>query len=83
MSRHHVSHTKDRLLRDVQALSAEELKTLYGVEVEEDGRVFDTTENRYFQDLTEWAVYMAEQEDDSMYGSFTKIGHKTRFDDEY
>ena len=83
MSKHHVSHSKDRYLRDVKAMSKEELINLYGIDIEDDGRVFDSTENRYFDSLTAWAIYMAEQENDDMYGSFTKIGHKGRFDDDY
>lgn len=83
MSRHHVSHNNDRLLREVKVMTPEQLKDLYGIEIEEDGRVFDSTENRYFDNISRWAMYMAEQEDEDQYGSFTKIGHKGRFDDDY
>ena len=83
MSKHHVSHTQSRVMNDVRTLPAEELVDLYGIEISEDGSVFDPTENRKFQSVSEWAQYIAEQDSDDNYGSFSKFGGKHVFDDEY
>ena len=82
MSRH-VSHSHTRVLNDVRTLPNEELATLYGIEINEDGTVYDPTENRTFDDLNDWATYIDEQEDDDNYSSFNKIGGKHSFDDDF
>lgn len=83
MSRHNVSHTQSRVLNDVRTLSRQELIDLYGIEIAEDGTVFDPTENQKFKSLTEWASFIDERDDENNYGSFSKIGGKQYFDDEY
>lgn len=83
MSKHHISHSQQRMLNDVQRLGKEQLIELYGIEVSEDGTVFDPTENRKFDDLKEWAMYIGEQDDDDNYGTFSKITSPPAYDDEY
>jgi hypothetical protein len=70
------------VLNDVRSLPIEKLIDLYGIEVSEDGTVFDPTENRRFDNLQDWAECVAEQEDDSNYSTFSKIGGRYAFDDE-
>ncbi|TFG94101.1 hypothetical protein E4H12_15805 [Candidatus Thorarchaeota archaeon] len=82
MSRHHISLTQARVLTDVQTLPTEEITNLYGIEVSDDGTVYDPTENLKFPDLDEWATHIAEQDDEDNYSSFSKIGGKHAFDDE-
>lgn len=80
MSKQHVSHTPSSVLNDVRTLSTEELVNLYGIEISmDDGTVFDPTENRRFDNLTEWAIYVVEQDDENNYGSFDKFGGKFGF----
>lgn len=83
MSKHHVSLTQSRVLNDVRTLPPQELTELYGIEISDDGSVFDPTENRRFEDVAEWAQYIASQDDDDNYSSFSKIGGRHAFDDEY
>ena len=70
------------VLNDVRLLPVEEIVSLYGIEVAEDGTVFDPTENQKFANLNEWAMYIAERENEDNYGSFSKIGGRHGFDDE-
>lgn len=82
MSRQHVLHVQSKVLNDVRTLPSDELIALYGIEVSNDGSVFDPTENRKFEDIDEWAQFIAELDDDDNYSSFSKIGGKYAFDDE-
>lgn len=83
MSKHHVSDLQTRVLNDVHRLSPEELADLYGIDIAEDGVVFDPTENQRFDTLEAWADFIARQENDDNYGAFIKRNGKSRFDDEY
>lgn len=58
----------------VLKMSWDDLRNLYGIEIdEEDGTVFDPVENKTFKDLIEWDLYVKEQEQEDMYGQFTKM----------
>jgi hypothetical protein len=50
--------------------------------VEEDGTVWDSVEQRTFNNTTTWAEFIIDQEDDSQYAGFSKIGGKCYFDDD-
>lgn len=83
MSKRHTSHSTSRMLSDIQTMDKTELETLYGIEIAEDGSVYDLAEFKEFESLQAWADYMDELENDDNYSSFTKIGSKLPFDDEY
>jgi len=83
MSKHHVSDTHSRVLNDVRRLSHEQLVELYGIDIDNDGSVFDPTENQQFDTLEDWARFISERDSDDNYGSFVKRGGKHRYDDEY
>lgn len=83
MSKHHVSQIQASVLSNVKKMSNEELVNLYGVEISEDGSVFDPTENRKFKDIDEWAMFIAEQEDENNYGHLDKFARRNVFDDDY
>lgn len=71
------------VFNDIRRLSVEELQELYGIEIEADGKVFDPTVTKTFPTLEQWAIWLADQEQEDNYGKFTKIGGKHLFDDEY
>lgn len=49
---------------DIQHLKPLELNRLYGIEVHENGAVEDTTSGQWFDSLTAWANFEAEQQDE-------------------
>ena len=65
------------------ALTKDELNDLYGIELHEDGSVFDPVENRKFKTVIAWLEFVNEREHDDMYGSFEKRGNSKHYDDEY
>jgi len=83
MSKHHVSHTVVRVLNDVRNMPKQDLEELYGLEIRDDGTVYDLAEFTEFASLQKWATFFAEQQEDENYSTFTKIGGKHAFDDEY
>jgi hypothetical protein len=82
MSKHQIIHSQSRVLKDVAALPPQDLIQLYGIEIAEDGTVYDPTENQKFKSLAEWAEFVAVTDDENNYGSFNKIGGRHAFDDE-
>lgn len=80
MSKSHCSSTQ--VLHDIQALPQEDIVELYGIEVNEDGSIFDPMENRTFTNLLEWATFIDQQEADENYGTMVKLGGKVKFDDD-
>lgn len=82
MSRYHCSSTPTQVLHDIQIYSSEQLIELYGIEINEDGTVFDPAENKTFATIIEWATWIDEQEADDNYGTLVKLGGKVRFDDD-
>lgn len=51
------------LINEINRLSDEEIKILYGIELIEKGKVFDTTYDRTFDSINEWAMFNIEQDD--------------------
>lgn len=68
---------------DVFKLSRDELYELYGVELRDDGSVYDPIEDKLFTSLTTWKQYADDQEEDDHYRSFQKIGGRYAYDDDY
>ena len=82
MSKHHsLLHT--RVFNDIRTMKKEDLEEFYGIEISEDGAVYDLAERLNFTDLHRWAAFYIEREEEDGYSSVTKIGSKHSFDDEY
>lgn len=60
---HAISSDVEHILHDIEHLSQEEVEQLYGIVLEENGAIFDPTENRHFKTVGEWAEYEAEQDE--------------------
>jgi len=58
-----VAHEIMFVVNEVNRLPEEEVKSLYGIEIFEDGRVFDQTYNKIFGTVGEWAQFNVEQDD--------------------
>lgn len=82
MSKHYNSHSS-RVMVDIHTLEVDELQDLYGIEINEDGTVYDLTEFKEFETLADWANYIVAIEEEENYGTVLKIGGKLLFDDEY
>lgn len=66
MSRHHHVHAHDvaHIVNDINRMSSpEEIRMVYGIEVNDDGTVFDPTYNRTFATVTDWADFSVEQDE--------------------
>lgn len=63
MSRHHhkAAETAETIQHDLNDLTEEELKHRYGIEINEDGSVFDSAYNMKFKSIGEWVSFEAEQ----------------------
>jgi len=58
-----VSHEVMYTISEINRLSPEEIKSLYGIEILEDGTVLDETYARKFDNVAEWATFNVEQDD--------------------
>lgn len=74
-------HSHSRVWSDIQNLSREELESLYGIHIEDDGSVWDTLEHQGFATLAEWAAFTESQDDE--YEDCSSMNKRHRFDDEY
>jgi len=66
MSKHNHSATAQEIayvVSEVNRLSEEEVRSLYGIELLEGGKVFDPTYNQEFASIGEWATFNVEQDD--------------------
>ena len=66
---------------NIRVLPLIEITEQYGIEIEEDGSIWDTVEGQRFDTLTDWAAYIDELNNDELYDNFSKIGSKHEFDD--
>lgn len=81
MSKQGVGHHHSSVLFDVQIKTFDELEELYGIEVYEDGSVYDPCEDRDFDTLSEWAKFVDEQEKADN-AAFEKRGKQSYYDDD-
>lgn len=63
-----------RIHHDIISMSSAELESTYGIEIDEDGTVWDDLEGMEFHSLSEWADFCDSQDEDQ--GSFIKVGGK-------
>ncbi len=71
----------DGPLHDIHVLSIQELGDLYDIVISADGSVWDSVEWKTFTNLTEWAEYYIEINEDL--DDYSKIGKKQNWNDEY
>lgn len=83
MSKHHVSHAFDNVMRDVRTMTTEDLQNHYGIELNKDGTIIDVCTERTFASTVTWAQFAAEEEDDADCTSFQRRHGKAHYDDEY
>lgn len=82
MSKHYNSYTPDSVTRAIIHMSIEEIAEHYGIEIAEDGRVYDPMDNRRFDSVTEWALYMDEVEQQAEYAAGYHGNTRYAFDDD-
>lgn len=68
---------------NVLKLSVEELQETFGIEVDEDGTVYDPVEDRSFATIIAWKYFTDQQEQDEMRGGKEYFGGRYGYDDEY
>jgi len=82
MSKYHVSHSPESVVRAIQTMDQEEVEQQFGIEIDEDGSVWDGCEGRTFTTLAEWALYMDECEDAALDAAMCKGNTRYGFDDD-
>lgn len=82
MSKQRVSHSHSQVLHDVEFMTDAQLQEEYGIEIAEDGTVWDSYENQTFATINEWGQYMADLEEEDNYATTVKVNGKWSFDDE-
>ena len=84
MNQRNYALTNSTVLQDIRTLSHEELSEDYSIHIsEEDGSVWDAVEDCTFNNIQLWAEFIADQDNDDLYGGVTRIGGKQYFDDNY
>lgn len=83
MSKYHNSHAPESVVRVIKAMSTEDIEQEYGVEIDEDGSVWDGCEGRSFSSIAEWALFMDECEDAALEAVMCKGNVRYAFDDDY
>lgn len=56
------SHEIAYIVNEVNRLTEEEIKSLYGIELFDNGKVFDPTYDKTFDSVSEWAEFNIEQD---------------------
>lgn len=82
MSKPYNSYTPDSVTRAIIHMSVEEIVDQYGIEVSEDGGVWDGCEGRNFATLAEWALFMDECEEAAFEAATCKGNTRYCFDDD-
>jgi hypothetical protein len=59
----------------------EDIEYEYGITIYEDGTVFDPAYDRTFATLSDWV--QATVEDDFAEEAFVRVGHKSKYEDDY
>lgn len=83
MSKYHVSHSPESVVRAIQTMNVEEIEQQFGIEVDDNGSVWDACEGRSFATLSEWALYMDECEEQAFEAAMCRGNVRYGFDDDY
>lgn len=77
-------HAYSRVMHDIQSMSTEELEQSYGIDIAEDGSVWDVCEMKTYETITMWATAMNELErEDAAYVPASSRSSKSRYQDDY
>lgn len=76
------SYEVNRLVNYAKKASADEMMEDYGVEIIENGKVFDTVEEKTFQTIIEWAESVVGNDDETEYNYGLKRS-RSKEEDEY
>lgn len=68
-------------VHNIKILPLHEITQQYGIEIEDDGSIWDSVEGMSFKNLNEWAIYIDDLNNEEVYNNFSKIGSKHGFDD--
>lgn len=82
MSKQRVSQGHSQVLHDIEFMTEAQLIHEYGIEISEDGFVWDPYESREFDNVNEWGQFMADLEEEENYATTVKVNGKWSFDDE-
>lgn len=82
MSKYHNPHQPESVVRVIQTMNTEEIEQEYGVELDDDGSVWDVCEGRPFGSLAEWALFMDECESAAVEAASCKGNVRYGFDDD-
>ena len=83
MSKYHVSHSPESVVRAIQTMANDEIEQHFGIEISEDGSVWDACEHRTFDTVNMWALFMDECEEAAFEASMCKGTVRYGFDDDY
>lgn len=82
MSKHYSSYTPDSVTRAIKTMSIEEIADQYGIEISDDGTIYDPMDQRQFDSIVEWALYMDEVEQQAMFAASYHGNTRYAFDDD-
>jgi len=60
------------IVSEVNRLTLEEVKIVFGIEILEEGKVFDPVYDKTFESVSEWAAFNIEQDDMEYEEHFSK-----------
>lgn len=74
--RHNASSEVAHLVADVRRMSKEDAYQIHGIEIRTDGSVYDSTDDRRFRNLNEWASYVISLEGDEWEDEYDRHSNK-------
>lgn len=63
-----------RVLNDIRMLSADEVRSIHGIRINEDKTVFDESYNQTFATVDEWLAFSEDDDADSVFEKFSYDG---------
>jgi hypothetical protein len=78
MSRHRYTQSTelDQIMYDYNTLPEIEFEDLYGIEILEDGSVYDPVVNKSYNTFDEWSFAQIEEEDESEYSHLHQVSKR-------
>lgn len=67
------------VLHDVKGRSTEEIEAMFGIQLNDDGTVYDPTYHQYFKSIADWAWFSAEQDEMELSETFHAKGQYEDF----
>ena len=78
MSRHHYAHASEieQITHDYNTMNKIDFENLYGVELIEDGGVYDPVVNKNYDTFGEWAEAQVEEEEEDEYAHPQQVSRR-------